>query len=261
MKSVILSCALILISGFQAKADTEGTRGGGNDAALSLQQAAQRAVRAFKTELVQAGVNPAAVENVIAQAKIVVVSEKLSVSIDGISQPSVAVNERGLMRIMLNGDDWNRINNPKLQEALALHEFLSLLGVEASGKYPLSQLYLSKLGDEGKIAFSCELGDDSYNKIILTPSDGSWPIKDPFQGSMTIDFGGYRFGGMLLGSYRYAAADKLSFVVSSAGDGESVVVGSISKLDTAKPVLRVKRAPYFVSNKDKDVPCVMVGAH
>jgi hypothetical protein len=101
-----------------------------------------------------------------------------------------------------------------------------------------------------KTTLSCSLGDDSYNAIVLTPSDETWPIDDPAQGVTSIDFGGYRFGGMFLGSYRFASAQVLKFAVVSAGDPATLVVGTISVLTAAHPVLRVIKGPYsfFVSS-------------
>jgi hypothetical protein len=111
---------------------------------------------------------------------------------------------------------------------------------------------------KNKTTLSCELGTDSYNLIVLTPSDETWPINNPTQGRISIDFGGYRFGAMLLGSYggRSASPQKLSFAVTSNGDPDTLVAGTISGVTTAHPVLRVTKGAY-ISEKNKDVPCVL----
>jgi len=107
-----------------------------------------------------------------------------------------------------------------------------------------------------KTTLSCELGDDSYNSIVLTPSDETWPINDPTQGSISIDFNGFRFGGMLLGSYRFDSQQKLRFAVTSYGDPDTLTAGTISDITTEHPVLRVTKGAHFISKKNKDIPCV-----
>lgn len=245
----------ILINFISTVTQAEGTRGGGNDTALSFQQSGRIAVKSFESDLSLANVNLIKLNKLISDSIILVVKDDLSISVDGTSQPSVAINEPRLNRILVNANAWNLIGNPRMQEALALHEYLSLLGLESTGKYPFSQAYLAKVGKDGNISLSCFLGDDNYNEIILTPANNTWPISDPVQGSVKIDFGGFRFGGMLIGSYRYKSNSELNFVVSSAGDSTSVVAGTISNLRSANPILRVSRGPYFIKNKNTKVPC------
>ena len=108
-----------------------------------------------------------------------------------------------------------------------------------------------------KTTLSCQLGEDNYNSIVLTPSDKTWlPINDPTQGIISIVFAGRIFSGMMLGSYRFGLEEP-RFAVTSYGDPDTLVTGTISGLTTANPVLRVTNGAYFISKKNIDVPCVL----
>ncbi|OFZ31115.1 MAG: hypothetical protein A2622_00490 [Bdellovibrionales bacterium RIFCSPHIGHO2_01_FULL_40_29] len=75
----------------------------------------------------------------IQKTRIIISNEPLFVSVEGIQQQSVAVNYHHPDRIVLHRSAWLAIQDSSAKEALALHEYLSLLGLESSGRYDISK--------------------------------------------------------------------------------------------------------------------------
>jgi hypothetical protein len=75
------------------------------------------------------------------KTKIYVVDEDLIVNKDNVQQKSAAKNYFNPNRILINRASWNNISSPRLKESLALHELLSLKGVEETGVYSVVSRY------------------------------------------------------------------------------------------------------------------------
>ena len=116
-------------------------RGGGDDVAIEFQTAFNSAIRSAPKQISQQ-FSASDLKQRLSVAKIVGVSTVLKVTIDGVSQESVATNSRNSQLIEVNRDRWMQIRNWHIKEAIALHEMLSLQGLESSGKYPISSQYL-----------------------------------------------------------------------------------------------------------------------
>jgi hypothetical protein len=94
---------------------------------------------------------------------ILVVDEPLFVESGSVKQESVAVNYPGTRTIKINRKRWKEISGLRIKEGIALHEILSLEGLEATGRYPYSAIYLSYFG----YAPDSVLGDGIKKKIII----------------------------------------------------------------------------------------------
>ncbi|MDR3608063.1 MAG: hypothetical protein P4M08_11865 [Oligoflexia bacterium] len=121
-----------------------GSTGGGDALALEFKAAAEVALQNLQSQKSTAfsGVNLAQLQNKIESAQILVSDGALAVAQDGIIQDSAAENIPSRNLIILNRAGYSKIGIPAIQQALALHEFLSLMGVESTGNYPISGQYL-----------------------------------------------------------------------------------------------------------------------
>ncbi len=93
-------------------------------------------------------VSSADLQAVMDETLVLVVDSELEVIRDGVKQKSVAVNDRGRRLILVNGARWQAVTNSHLREAIALHEVLSLAGLESTGDYSLSSAYLEFFGEK-----------------------------------------------------------------------------------------------------------------
>jgi hypothetical protein len=78
--------------------------------------------------------------------RIVVVDEALDVQLGDLIQNSVAVNIPVLNLILVNRSRWAEVSESELQEGIALHEALSLVGLEQTGYYPYSSVFVLEQG-------------------------------------------------------------------------------------------------------------------
>ena len=77
----------------------------------------------------------------------VLVSQAPVFSLKGdVRQFSTAINYHDPDTIVVYGPMWSSIKNIQIRKALALHEILSLAGLEETGNYSISKRYLSQLG-------------------------------------------------------------------------------------------------------------------
>lgn len=119
---------------------SSGTRGGGDEVGLNFQATAAAAIAALDANRL----SPAELESLkimLDHARYVVVDEALFASIGGapdFSQESVALNDRGTETIYINRPRWLKIDDFLVRQQIALHELLSLLGIEDTGNYKIS---------------------------------------------------------------------------------------------------------------------------
>jgi hypothetical protein len=142
--SVILFVLLLLVSA--AQANEKGN--GGNATALEFMKNLSNALGGIlksNSELATR-LNEGEILNRAKHATIVVVETPLIINIQGIDQPCVATNDPQRSLIQINQNQWAAINDVHIKEAIALHEVLSLEGLEDTGNYPLSSQYISQFG-------------------------------------------------------------------------------------------------------------------
>ena len=130
--------------------------GGGDDDGLEFSARLSEALRSIKLmkSILTAKAMSLDLEKDILATRIVVLDQTLVVKIAGFIQSSVAANIPQSKIIYVNRSRWHGIKNKSLKEAIALHEYLSLLGLEQTGYYPISSNYLLKKGGD-----SIELAD------------------------------------------------------------------------------------------------------
>ncbi len=114
--------------------------GGGDDIALEFQSSAQKALLVLQ-QVVPETYKDLANQNIAAtveHAKVIVVDDVLDVEIKKLVQNSVAFNVPEIQTILVNRQRWKSMPNDDLKMTIALHEVLSLKGLEHTGYYPIS---------------------------------------------------------------------------------------------------------------------------
>lgn len=123
--------------------------GGGDEIGLEFRNAFENAFRLVKEGKVSGAFSPEALEEAAKKAHVLVVDESLSVTFGNTKQDSIAVNIPAEGLIKVNRYRWSALKLEKLKEAVALHEVLSLIGVERTGYYEISARYLEQAGLSG----------------------------------------------------------------------------------------------------------------
>lgn len=144
-----LSLAILALVAVSNNAFAWKETGGGDEVALEFRNAFATALRAVKEGKITGRFSAEDLERAAEKASVIVVDEKITVRFRDLTQESVAVNKPAEGLIKINRDRWNRLKNAKIQEAVALHEVLSLIGVERTGYYEVSAKYLEKQGLSG----------------------------------------------------------------------------------------------------------------
>jgi hypothetical protein len=105
----------------------------------------------------------------------------------------------------------------------------------------------------GKNLF-CSLGNgnDEYT-ITITPQDGTWPAGEN-EGTVKIDFAGYRIGRIFMGTYATYAGKPVELAAVADGDATTVIQATLD-VNAAKPVLHVSKGPDFVAKQGTAIPC------
>ncbi len=85
-------------------------------------------------------------EKILKNTRKLTVDRRLFVTRDGAKQECVAINHRSKRLIEINRARWKNLPSPRLKEGIALHEVLSLLGLEETGLYHFSGQYLALFG-------------------------------------------------------------------------------------------------------------------
>lgn len=135
-------CVFVLSANAYAWKET----GGGDEVALEFQQAFFSALRAVEEGKVSGKFSAEGLKAAARKAQIVVVEKPLLVKAPGGTQESIAVNTPASFLIQVNRSRWNAIRDVKIKEAVALHEVLSLMGLEHTGYYEYSARYLEAAG-------------------------------------------------------------------------------------------------------------------
>lgn len=138
--------ALLIFSINGATALAEGTRGGGHPDGLDFIRAAKRAAQDLMSDGNTFKVDLNLLQKTISEMNVLVVDENLPVNFLDLNQQSVAINEPAKSLIQINSNEWKKIVDEKLKRALALHEVLSLMKIESTGRYPVSLNYLTTRG-------------------------------------------------------------------------------------------------------------------
>jgi hypothetical protein len=155
--------------------------GGGDEVALEFRQAFAASLRTIKEGRIRGKFSVGDLERAVEKANLVVVDEPLTVRFQDLTQESVAVNEPANWLIKINRGRWNSLKSAKLQEAIALHEVLSLIGIERTGYYEVSARYLEEAGLSGWLVSGH--GEERVEKpaaktlnceVTLLPFDGRY---------------------------------------------------------------------------------------
>jgi len=120
--------------------------GGGDEVALDFQRAFSNAVGAVKAGKIAGAFTAEDLQQTAKDARILVVEDRLVVTLGGIAQESIAVNQPGKGLIQINRSRWTNLRDDRLKEAVALHEVLSLRRIERTGDYSYSARYLEAFG-------------------------------------------------------------------------------------------------------------------
>lgn len=111
-------------------------------------------------------------ESLLNETHIMVVERLLRVTVGSTEQDSVAINYPKDKIVLINRARWSRIHNRHLKEAIALHELLSIRGLEKSGRYGISARYLEmfNLKTSSLLTGVVNLGDDfKTNALVNSP--------------------------------------------------------------------------------------------
>lgn len=111
------------------------TRGGGDEVGLEFQRAAAKAVASLRVGV--GGVDRARLEALLESARYVVPRKLDAISFRGAGQEGVAVNDRATGTIYIHRARWKALPEAS-RERIALHELLSLMGLEGTGDYHIS---------------------------------------------------------------------------------------------------------------------------
>lgn len=160
-----------------------GGSGGGTDVGIEFRSALQTAL--INLTKINPQVSQSLKRKKI-EPKIIVVQEILKVVNDRDVQICVATNEPGTGTIRINRASWSQIKNIHAKEGLALHEYLSLLGLERTGNYAISGPYFSRYGliasDAVKALSNPERAVEAAKSVyalnIQTPENASFKVTD-----------------------------------------------------------------------------------
>lgn len=149
-KSVWMLLLVFLVLPAHAAPPQDGNEGGhgGDEVALEFLDAFDRARIYVQRDpsLAFASLRGFDFESTLASPRILTVDEPLFVEWGNQRQESAAVNYPRSKIIKVNRSRWRAIASPALKAALALHEVLGLVGLEETGNYPYSGLYLARVG-------------------------------------------------------------------------------------------------------------------
>lgn len=145
MRFLLLAALLVTASATSLAEEKLGNEGanGGDEVALEFKQAFSSAVARAKerSPYLYEMITGAKLPLVFGSAIVLVTDEPLTVKRNGFYQDSVAINYPNTGQIILNRHRWKELRN-EIKEALSLHEVAGLVGVESTGQYSISSLYL-----------------------------------------------------------------------------------------------------------------------
>lgn len=173
MKKIFCASVLpAIILGLLAPSVSHGSmgqdRGGGDDVGLEFQSAFITALRTIQTR--DSGlakkIHDLDATSVLVGAHILAVDSDLKVTSNGVTQDSVATNQPSTETILVNRSRWHAIQNPIIKQGIALHEILSLRGIEWTGQYPISSQFVAYTGLRSDVVVSGGLRYNSPIEVI-----------------------------------------------------------------------------------------------
>lgn len=162
---------------------------GGDPVAIEFQNSAEVAIQEIVSDAQDfPQIKGVDFDKILSETKVMVSDDPLYVENAGVKQESTAVNSIDLHTIIVNRARWNAIQAAEIKNALALHEVLSLGGIEDTGDYTVSARYLSLRGLQcttdicsgspvGVEAFSFETAQAAFASAKLPTRDqltGTW---------------------------------------------------------------------------------------
>lgn len=146
MKLIIFMWAVLLFSS-STFAGGKVIGNGGDSRALDFYNFAQESIKIVKNNLAQfPEVKDTDLQAILDRTEILV-SEVPLYSVKGeVRQFSTVINYKNPDTIVVYGPRWNDLRNNSIKSALALHEVLSLAGIEETGVYTVSQRFLAANG-------------------------------------------------------------------------------------------------------------------
>lgn len=138
-----------VLSANLAFAESKEVGNGGNEVGIEFEAAFQTALQTMKEKNVgnkYSYILKINFKKSLPRLKIVSVDQLLISEADGITQESTAINFPANQLIKINSERWKSISNQYIKQGLALHEVLSLLGIEGTGNYRYSAIYASEFG-------------------------------------------------------------------------------------------------------------------
>lgn len=146
MKKAI-SLLLAMTISFTCFAGGKVIGNGGDDIALEFYKIGLSAIAEIKDSIeLYPELKDVNLVEVINSTEILVSENPIYSLKKGVSQFSTAINYNDPNTIVVYGPRWSRTNNVHIRKALALHEVLSLAGIENTGNYTISKRYLKNLG-------------------------------------------------------------------------------------------------------------------
>jgi|GEM_PF-4971908 len=144
MRSVGVAVLILLaFFAYDAQAGGKTIGNGGDEIALEFQNAAAGALEDSRDLGLIKPEEFSALRYTALNATILVTENPLASFRDNTEQESIAVNVPASGTIIINRFRWEDINNPYLKAGIALHEVLSLRGIEKTGSYRISGAYLA----------------------------------------------------------------------------------------------------------------------
>ncbi len=154
MRKIILTSILgiftFLLNAHAFTSEHEGANhgGGGDEVALDFKLSLNSAILTARTAFPDlfAKMKAAGITSAEDDVRVEVVGSVLRVTDNGVSQESVAENFPAKKLILVNRQRWGAIDNIRVKEAIALHEYASIQAIEGTGEYTLSGKYLNDVG-------------------------------------------------------------------------------------------------------------------
>jgi hypothetical protein len=158
MKSIFF--ASVLIVSFFGRTPAwagPGVSSGGNDVGVLFRQAAQLVLdNVYREAILFPEIGQLDLYSILNSTTILVTTKHLTVDVNGVSQPSAAINYRSPNTIIVSGDLWFSMPSDEVRQALAFHEILCLAGLESTGKYNISSRYLGTSSLSGIYRDGCQ---------------------------------------------------------------------------------------------------------
>lgn len=165
-----------------------GVRGGGDEIALEFFMSAQKAIEdvgVLDAEMA-AVFKRLRVTDSLSAMSVVVVTYPLFVATDEERQESIAVNEPSASRVLVNRARWRDLSDERIRRAIALHEVLSLAGLESTGDYGYTKRYLGRLGLSRMSLQPSGLGFVSYVDCV-NPTLASLQARVGFDRTLSVE--------------------------------------------------------------------------